>query len=203
MYPLSPWSQRIVLAVSALIALSAAGGIVVSLISDRTVWFLLAFESVVLLGSCFGVLVGRGRFATGPALAILFVAGSIGGASLLGFLAAKGGVTLVNVRLVLVLRAALIAVLLLVAALAVLTRRPALSRKHLTRGLAFAGLFVGTLAIGYFARAQLSALPGPAKSIIALIASLWLLGVLAPATHYIIRAFEAGRLPDRIEDERA
>lgn len=202
MYPLSRWCQWIILAASAVVALSALGGVGVSLLSDRTVWFLLAFESVVLLSAGFGVLIGRGRFATAPALAILFVAGAIGGASLLGYLAARTSVTQVDVRLWLVVRVALIGAMTLVAALNVLGRRPSISLPLIARSAIFLTLFVGTVAGVWFFRAQILALAGPVKAIIAMIGSVWLLGTFAPGVHFLIRAFEAGRLPDRIDASR-
>lgn len=199
MYPLSRWCQWIILAASAVVGLSALGGIGVSLFSDRTVWFLLAFECVVLLSAAFGVLIGRGRFAQAPALAILFTAGAIGGASLLGYLAARTSVTQVDVRLWLAVRVGLIGAMTLVAVLNVLGRRPSISLPLVARAAIFLALFAGTVAGAWFFRAQILALSGPVKAIIAMVGSVWLLGTFAPGVHFLIRAFEAGRLPDRID----
>ncbi len=199
MYPLPRWCRWTVLAASAAVLLTSFGGIGVSLASDRTIWFLLAFECVVLVSAEFGVRVGRGRFTTGPALAILFVAGAIGGASLLGYLAARTSVTQVDVQFWLIVRVGLIGLMLLVAAYAVLARRPALSVPLMIRAVIFLALFVCTVGALWLFRAQVLALAGPVKAIIAMVGSVWLLATFAPGVHFLIRAFESGRLPDRID----
>ncbi len=86
-----------ILVVSACVLLSAVGTGAVAMLQAKPAWFLLLFEIVVAAAGVFGLLIARGRFQNGPAIALASGAVCVGAASLLGFVGAgqaAGGVSL-------------------------------------------------------------------------------------------------------------
>jgi hypothetical protein len=73
-----------VLAVSAVVGVSALWGVWDAVGQKPQVWALLGFEIVTLVASVLGVLVGLGRFREAPALSTFSVAGTIFASATLG-----------------------------------------------------------------------------------------------------------------------
>ena len=194
---MATWQRAITLTVSAVLGLSALGGGVLAVSGSQPLWFFLAFEIIVLVAAVFGVVVGRGRFSDAPALSLLCVAGSVAAATLFGFLRARDTITVVDMQTVLLARWAACGVLGCIAGWTVLARRPAKSLPLLARGMVLAAIFFASLAAMWWFRASLKSFSGGVQTLIAGVGGIWLLATVAPATHYIIRAFEQGRLRDR------
>lgn len=185
------------LLIGVLTLLSGLAGGILAVTAAKPLWFFLAFELIVLGAGVFTILLGRGRFADAPALTLLCAAGSIAASSLFGFLRARDSISVIDMQYWLLARWGVAALLCAIAATAVLLRRPRVSLPLMVKGMVFAALFVGSLAGLWFAKASLMGMSGNAKAFAAIGIGIWLLAVLAPATHYLIRAFEAGRLSDR------
>lgn len=195
--PLAPKGVRwLCLGASALLGLSAAAGIVASLVANPTEWFLIGFESLILFSAVYGVLLGRGWYREGAALAMFTVAGSILGASILGFLSAGRDISLLGetyqLRPLVGLRVLLGLVIVLCAALAVLLRRPKKSFPLLARSLVAGVLLVGLLGAGYAFGGSLLAGGGLVLLIGIVVAFLLCTGLLAACIHWGIAAFATG-----------
>jgi hypothetical protein len=196
------WTRGLVLLLSLALLVSGLAGAGISLSQGRPLWFLLAFESLVVVSAMFGVMAARGRFAEAPALAILCVTGTIVAASLFGYLGAGRLVSIVNMKYWLLGRCAAAAVLVMLAGWTVLSRQPRASMPLLIRGAAFGAVFLASVAAGWWFRSSIGAMPGSGKTLVAVVGGVWLLSMLAPATHYLIRAFEQGLLPDDMDAGR-
>ena len=180
------------LILSALGLLSSFLGIYLAFSADKPVWFLLAFECIALMAGVLGVLTGLGRFASGPALALARVAGAFFGASLLGYLAAGPSVQLINMKSFLLARTGLAACLALVAALAVLSRKPRASLPLLARSIIAGALLAAAIAAAWMLRTSITTWPGAIQAVVGLVGFVWILATLAATVHFAIRAFESG-----------
>lgn len=196
------WTRGLVLLLSLALLVSGLAGAAISLSQGRPLWFLLAFESLVVVSAMFGVMAARGRFAEAPALAILCVTGTIVAASLFGYLGAGRLVSAVNMKYWLVGRCAAAAVLVMLAGWTVLSRQPRVSIPLLLRGVVFGVVFLATIAVAWRCRESIGKMEGGAKTLLAVVGGVWLLSMLAPAAHYLIRAFEQGLLPDDMDAGR-
>ncbi|MBX9736829.1 MAG: hypothetical protein K2X32_07875 [Phycisphaerales bacterium] len=186
-----------ILVVSACVLLSAIGTGAVAVFQAKPAWFLLLFEIVVAAAGVFGVLIARGRFQNGPAIALASVAVCVGAASLLGFVGAgqaAGGFSLKGWFLARLFAAAVFAM----AAGGILLARsgkPAL--RSLAVGLVlsaiFGGLLVGAMAV--MGSKMWAGLPGAGRVAIVLAAGAVLLAVFSAAVHWVIRAFSLGAQP--------
>ncbi len=177
------------LVVSALVLLSAAAAILAGALSSPRPIFMLGFEVVILISGAFGVLVGRGRFGDGPAIALLCVAGAVAVGSLLGDLCAGKRIGTFDLRPLLFARCAAAAVLALLAGVIVLRRDPAHSIRALLRGIVFGVLFIGLVGGLYAVRAQVFAHGPLAKAGMVIVGGVVGLGLLAATVHYTIKAF--------------
>lgn len=155
--------------------------------SQQPAWFVVAFELVTLLAGAFVVLVGRGRFAAAPGLALLCCAGAIGAGT---YLAHIGSGKQVLAVWFLLLRAGLSGVLLAAAAWSVLARNPGPAVRSLTRAALFGVPLLAMLAGLWLLRHQVMALPGTVKMLGAMFGFLVVAGLAAGAVHCTIRAFE-------------
>jgi hypothetical protein len=181
-----------VLALSGVIAVSAAGVGIASLLQDRASWVMFAFEIVVLVAGVLGMLIGRGRFADGPAIGIAAVAGTVLLGSLFGYLG--GGRVLFGVDLRPFLYSRAIASLLLGAAAAwiVVSRDLKATLPLLIRGVAF-GLPIPLGLIAYWQfRGRMSCISDVAQLGLAIVGFSLLTGLLAASVQFIFRAFEIG-----------
>lgn len=154
---------------------------------------MLGFEVVIALACVFGVLVGIGRFGSGPAIALACVAGTIGIGSLLGYLGAGRRLGGVDLTPFLFGRGAAAGAIAMIAAVIVLKRDARRSVPSLVRGLAFAAALAGFLAAAYWIRPQVFAYGPLAKAAMVIVSGIVGLGLLAAAVHYTIKAFEHGK----------
>lgn len=190
-----------------LVAMSAVGGIVLGAIGRQ--WFLIAFDSVVLVTCAFAALLALGRFRDAPALTTLIAAGAtFTGAVLVEpsvatrFIQGGGGATgtvIAGVPLI-PLALARVAAAFALGALAVLlalSRRPRLSGAYLLRAAAL-GLPVALLAGAALApgvRHWLQNLPGAVIVLVVIFGFFIFGGLFAVSVHNLIRAFEVS-LPE-------
>jgi hypothetical protein len=178
--------------VCGVVTASAVVGAGASVLTSPPTWFLLGFELVTIIAGVVGVLLGLGRFAAGPGLGLLCVAGAIGVNGLLGYLGA--GKELMGVGLKPFLAARLVAagVLVAVAGVAVLGRRPMVSLPRLAAGLGCAAGVVAVCLGAWKAWSVLISLKSvPLQALIGLIGFALVLGLLAAAVHLTVRAFQA------------
>lgn len=196
--------------VCAAVALSALAGAPLALMAEKPLYFLLGFEIVILIASVFGVLAAVGRFAEGPGLTLLCVAAIVAIASLLGDQTAKlsnllSGPVVVQVRraqvewditLFLALRSAAAAVIGAGAGWVVLSRRPKESAASLVRGLGSAVALVVIVGGAWALRGSIAKLGPFVATLAALAIGVIALGLFAAAVHFVIRAFEFGRVRD-------
>lgn len=180
--------------ISAMVGIGAAG------LQTPRVWFMLGFEVAILIASAFGVLIGLGRFAEGPALGLACVAGVIAAGSLLGYLAGQGNLG-VDLKPFLLARAMAAAGLAVGAAVAVLMRRPKLSLPRLSIGAICAVAFLATCAAAWKFSSSLANMGTIGGALVGLLGSVAMLGLLAAAVHLLISAFEAGSLDEPARSE--
>ena len=184
-----------VLAVSALVAISAVLGIVAAFLPASTAWFFLGFEVVTLFAAAFGVLIGRGKFAEGVALGLLCVAGAILSAGLFGYLGAGRVLPIGSRQIGLggLLAARLGAGLVLAgcAAWVVLGVRPAKSVPLLIKGVACGVPALALVWAAWSFRGKIAGM-GLSQVVLALggaVVGAVVIGLLAAAVHLAIKAF--------------
>lgn len=190
------------LAISAVVLISALMGSVFAATREPPNWFVLGFELLVVIAGVFGVLFGLGRFRDGPAVCLLCVAGAIGACSLLAYQTAQqipGSLA----QGWLVGRALAAAALAVLAGLSVICRAPGKAMPDLIKGGIAAGLFVGSAAGLWLARGAIASLEGWLQFTLWVVAAIWLLVLLAPATQWLIRAFARPLESDGVGPSRA
>jgi hypothetical protein len=177
------------------ITASAAASLALGLVNSTHPYFLLGFEFIVGIAGVFAILVALGRFALGPAMALLCVAGAVGVGSLLGH-RSSGGFLGGAATIYLLGRCSAAFLLLTAAAWVVLARRPHESVASLVRGMLF-GFGLILLVPGlWLSRGHLGALGPAVKALVMLFGAAVGLGLLAASVHFTIRAFEFGRVGD-------
>ncbi|HMN40675.1 MAG TPA: hypothetical protein PKE29_07490 [Phycisphaerales bacterium] len=190
------------------VALSALAGAPLALFAAKPLYFLMGFEVVILVAGVFGVLAAMGRFAEGPGLTLLCVAAIVAIGSLLGDQTAKltnplSGPIVVQVRraqvewdvtLFFALRLVAAGLIGVGAGWVVLARRPRESAGSLVRGLAALGAFVAIVGGGWALRGAIGRLGPFVATLVGLAAAVAALGLLAAGVHFIVRAFEFGRI---------
>ena len=198
--PLSRPVRLVVAVASAVGLVSALAGMGVAIfVLQPPAWMMFGFELVSMVAAVFGVGVAMGRFADGPALTLLCIAGVWGTGTLFGRVTAihhPGLRTLTTDPWVLG-RVVLSVLVLAAAAYAVLMRNPR-SWLVLIRGVVLGGLALGILGAGWALRgsAVLRTVSGPLEilRIVGLfVAALAVGGLLSVGGHLVIRAFEMGR----------
>lgn len=190
----------------AAVTLSALAGIAASLLAIKPLWFMLGFEVITVVAGVIGVMTAMGRFGTGPAMALLCVAATVAVGSLLTHLSAE----LVNpmagpvlrrigerpITLFLVLREVGAVGIGLCAAWVVLSRRPRESLSSLLKGAAFGVALVLVVGATWTLRGRAAGLGSLVQAVGGLIVAFLALCLLAGAVHFVVRAFEAGRVGD-------
>lgn len=179
--------------ISAIVLLSAAVAILAGGLASPPPFFMLGFEAVIALACVFGVLVGLGRFGSGPAIALACVAGTIGIGSLLGYLGAGRRLGGVDLTPFLFGRGAAAGSIAMIAAVFVLKRDARRSLPALLRGLGFAAALAVFLAAIYWIRPQVFAHGPLAKAALVIVSGVVGLGLLSAAVHYTIKAFAHGK----------
>ncbi len=196
MTTLSRTARLAVAGVSLLLLLSVLGVLGAALFTSGTKpWFLIGFELVTLIAAVFGLLFGLGRLREGPAIGLTCIAGSVLTTALLGYIGAGKQVAGFSLLPVMGGRAVLAGVLLLIAAVAVLSRQPSRSWPDALRGVILLIVcLAGTAGLWFLIPAARGlGVPVPLKVVVGLVLALVLLGVFAAGVHKVIRAFEHGR----------
>lgn len=184
-----------VLAVSAIVGLSAIAGIAAAAANRPSKWFMLAFETVILLAAGFGIAIGGGRILQGKSLGLLCVAGAVFACSVLGYVGASKQVLGFGLMPILAARLSLAGLLAVAAGFVVIGRQPARTLPPLLRGV---GCGIGAVAVvagAYLSRQALGGLNPVITVTLGFVLSMLTLGLLAAAVHLIIRAFEIGQSP--------
>lgn len=180
---------------SGLVAASAGVTAVLALVQKPgAAWFLAWFEVVVLTAGVFGVLLARGRFRDGPAIALLCIAGCVAVGSFLGYLSAGRTLMGQSMTVFLLGRVAAGGVFAAAAGLDVLLRRPGQSVPLLMKGL-LAGipvLVVAAMAVRTSALATINGLHPMVQFGVYIGAFVVLTAMSCAAAHWTIRAFALG-----------
>ncbi len=178
-----------VAATSAIAGISGLAMAALILFNPPVYWFMLGFEVLITVAAVFGVLLSLGRFRDGPALALLCIAGAVGAGGLLGYVGSGKTLVGIDLKYLLVLRAALAAAFALAAAAVVLARRPRASLPLLATGIG-AGVALVALGAGFWAaRGTLAGAAGPVRVIAFTVAGVLVICLVSAAGHYLIRAF--------------
>lgn len=156
-------------------------------------WFLALFEVVVFVAAVFGVLLARGRFRDGPAMALLCVCGTIGVGSVMGYLTTRQlmGTSLEMFVLARVGAAGLFGA---AAAAEVLLRDPRKSMPMLFKGI-MAGIPVLIIAAVVSRSSVLASISAmhPLTQLAVWVGGFVVVTVLGCASvHWLIRAFAVG-----------
>lgn len=198
--PAGPWTRRVALVASAVIAVSAVAMLFVAgFVPDKPGLAMLGFESVVLAAGIVGVLFGLGRFGAGPGLALFCLGGSVLLCSALGIFDMRMNLDRTMLAGVAALRVATGGSLVLLAAWEVL-RRDSRSWGMLIKGVVLTGFVVGVIA-GVVAARNTWVVQGAAGALeIARITGGLVVGLLlmvsgSVGVHLIIRAFQMGDHP--------
>jgi hypothetical protein len=205
-YPVPRTLRLLSLAISAAVLASAVVGAALALLapvvspSGHVVWVLAGFEVVTIVAAVLGVLLGLGRFAEGPGLALACVSGTILVASTLAWQGSAKNFLGVSLTPFLMARAAAAMALALIGAACVLGRDPRAWRWALT-GAALAApavLVAGSMVTDKGQRLLALALGSSAVQQIAVgvIGGVAIAGLFAAGGHMLIRAFELGRTND-------
>lgn len=158
-------------------------------------WFLIGFEGLTLVGAIFAVLVGAGRFRSGPALAMFCVAGAILVGTVLGFTADRATYRGIQLHPISAARLAASALVLLLAGATVWSRRPAQSIRALVTGGVFGALAFGAMGAWFYTPigATLASVHPMVRTLALLFGGLLVVGLLSASAHYAIRSLEHGR----------
>jgi len=178
--------------VCTLVALSGLGGALASMLTQSPTWFLFGFELVTLVAGSVGVLIGSGRFAAGPGLGFLCIAGAVGVGALLGYYGAGQSLHGQSLLPFLLARTVAAAAIAAIGAVAVLARRPRLSIPILLRAIGFMIALVLFGLGAWAARTRFAAMDVTVQAIVGLIAFVLVLWFLAAAIHLSVRAFQTG-----------
>lgn len=182
--------------------LTAAWGALLGQIAPGTApaWMLAGFELLVILAGVFGMLLARGRFRDGPAMALACIAGTILMSSVLGYMSTQGRLGTVS------LKPWLLGRLLAAALIAAGAAWTVLSRNRASIPLFIKGAVLGApvlAVLGYVGKSKgeviASALRGGSLVNLALVGvGSVVVGVLfCISAHLLIRAFELGRPGER------
>jgi hypothetical protein len=204
MYPFPRAIQIVVGIICGLVLLSTLPTLIASVaLSPRPVWIMFGFEVVVALACVLGLMVARGKFNEGPALAVLCVAGPIFVGAILAYFGVGRALTLsgreepISLTGWLLARVAAALLLAAMAAVLVLMRsrrcwnyaaKAAGAGAPLVLALGVAVMYRGPVA------SALGGLPGLVQIGLGGLAAVVGVVLFSAAAHYTIRAFEEGRL---------
>ncbi len=158
-------------------------------------WFLVGFEALTLSGCVFAVLIGLGKFRSGPALAMLCVAGTILVGTVLGYTADRATYRGILQHQVSAGRIGASVLMLAMAGVTVWARRPGKSLKALVIGCVLGGAGVAATGAWMFTSlpATLAGIHPMVKTLAFLFGGLLVVGLISAGTHYAIRSLEFGR----------
>lgn len=199
--------RLLVLAISALVALTMVGGVAAALFGfPKIVWGFLGFEAVGLIAAVMGVLAGLGRFRDGFGLALVCIAGTIVAGALFGlYLDARVNATTPEaMRLV---RGLIVFRGLAAVALAALAAIAVLARDRRSWGLLIRGAIVTAPVLAVLAwvaktrgaplTTPIEGVMAPVRTIAVVLGGLVLMVLFSVGAHLCIRAFEITRPDDR------
>lgn len=197
-----PKAPKIILAASTLLGLlivaTAAYRIFQGATASPPHAFMIGFEAIALLAGVFAILVGRGKFADGPGIALLSVAGVVAVASAVSYSTSLGR-QLTDSRMLREPftggRLALAAATAALAGLIVLSRRPKESIRLFVIGLIWTGVACAIAAPAVVSRGALRGLNPVLITVGSVVGFVIFVGFLSAGIHYLIRAFETGRNP--------
>lgn len=210
--PVTPPIPRVVAPVVAItcaaVALSALGGITVSLLLGRIVpgtrpaWTMLGFEVITLVAAIIGLLFAAGRFRDAPGMALLCVGGTIFSASVCAHIGVHGELArqpLLPLTAGRVLASALLAGL---GGACVLVRDPA-SWKVFLKGVALGlpallGAAVLAATRGEIIQ-RLGSLGSLGRAAVLGVYALLAGGMLCASVEFLVRAFRMGEIRDSRE----
>lgn len=166
----------------------------------RVAWPLVGFEMVTILACVFGLLVSRGKFADGPGLTILCIAGLIMTSGVLAWLGANKVHAGVNLKPFMLARLGVAGILYTLAAISEVWYSPAAART-LAKSIAYTIVFVAIVAAAaYFRNAPfMDKMQGWHEG--ARLAGLGVAAILAVigacgGVHLAVRAFTIAREPE-------
>lgn len=190
-----PAIRLFILLVSGAVALSALGGLVAASLQSPAILFMAALEACVLVCAVFGLLIGRGRFIEGRALALLCVGAGIAVATELGTRGAfERSIAGVSLWPLIFARFGVGAAFMVLAALEVLMRRPRESWRRLGIGCALAlpVLIAGAALTRPAVKDALGSIGGLGQLVLSLAGFALICGLLAASGHYLVTAFAVG-----------
>lgn len=209
--PLPNSILRVIGALSAILALSALAMCVAStLVAPHAVWIMFGFELLMILAGVIGFQFARGAFQEGQGLTLVCVAAVTLLGGFFSYLATRGpggivfqrGAGPVSMVPWFAFRGALGGLFVLLAAYAVL-RRATAARAYFRRGLVASVLLLAVAAILYLTRGSVGGLPDAVRGVIWAVCGVLMLGSIAAAGHFFIRAFECGRLDEDLATREA
>lgn len=197
------------LSVAALVSALGVAGIAL-LRGAQPYWLLVGMEACIAMAGVFGVLFLRRKFAEGPAMTLLCIAGTIFAAGFLSWLAVRSGIKLkgdqsLNVKLVMLARVGIAAALVGLASFEVLRRNPrsmGLMGRAVATGVPLA-IIAGGLYAGRNAIAAQQLVPAWIVWTLVSIGVVIAMGLLCACGHFVIRAFEMGRPESAVRSESA
>lgn len=166
----------------------------------RVSWPLVAFEIVTILGCVFGLLVARGKFADGPGLTILCIAGLIMTCGVLAWLGANKVHAGVNLKPFMLARLGVAGILYALAAISEVWYSPT-AAKTLAKAIVYGVVFVAIVAaFAYFRNAPImDKMKGWQEGV--RLAGLGIASIIAVigacgGVHLAVRAFTIAREPE-------
>jgi hypothetical protein len=203
MPPLSRPVRLLVIAVSvgvlatALLAAAAALGAPILKAGERPGWAMFGFELVTMTAATLGVLLGLGRYPSGPGLGLACIAGTILVASALGWQSVGRQIAGVPLTPLLAIRAAAAGLLGAAGAWTVLSRRPGALAVAIRGGLLVLPVLLLAGALVYpTSRRLLDRAVGASPAILFIAVTVGFLvttALIAAGVHLVIQAFEMGR----------
>ncbi|MBL0921655.1 MAG: hypothetical protein IBJ10_05945 [Phycisphaerales bacterium] len=195
-------NPRILLAAATLLGLAIVASSAFVMFRAATAsplqFFSVGFEAIALFAGAIAVLVGRGKFAEGPGLALLCVAGVVFVAAAVSYTTPRA-IPLYDTRMLrdpfTLARLGTAGAAGALGALFVLLRNPALSFRRLALGLLWTGVAFALASPAIFARGALSGLNPVLTTVGGLVAFVVFVSFLSAGVHFIILAFEAGKNP--------
>lgn len=185
--------MRLVALLSLLTLPTAIAGCVMGFLAGN--YFVAALEVCVILAAGMGVPIGLGRFNRGPAIAVACVAGGVATPTVLSGLAQVGPLMGVEVRPWILARLAVGLIILAMAAVVLMARRPARSIALAVRGVALGApvvIFAGAWWKAPAFRDALDALHPLVGGVLWAVIGLVGLILVSVSGHCLIRALEVG-----------
>ena len=201
-YPVWKPSRVLVGVLGVAIVMTALGMMVLSIfVGPSPLWNFAAFEAITLAAGILAVLVAFGRFAEAPGLALLCIAGTVFGSSVLAFMSVgqvlyvSGSGEPMSLREYVLIRAAIAGVIGGIAVLTVLGRNASARTTAIKAFATWIPVVLGVIAVwkrGVIEDAMAS-MPSWIAPTAAILGGMLFVAFLCAGVHLTIRAFELGR----------